>query len=184
VVDAALDRGGRSRSSGNRPGVLSAPSQFTLMPRIGSFAAHQRAPVGHRRTLGLVYDHEPDDVSALGWEDFILQQWESIFFGYRSWAGLRTLGRRWSDLIEAGLGCSPEVADRLVKVAVINGPNRMDGAGDAAATVSGMTEMLARIHGALDDIADLEPGVTATLLKQHAQLLSFIQAQASGPDSR
>jgi MFS family permease len=51
-----------------------------------------------------VYDHDPDDVAVLGWEEFTLQQWESIFFGYRSWAGLRTLGRRWSDLIEAGLG--------------------------------------------------------------------------------
>jgi hypothetical protein len=70
-----------------------------------------------------VYDHDPDDVAVLGWEEFILQQWESIFFGYRSWAGLRTLGRRWSDLIGAGLGCSQEVADRLVNAAVINGPD-------------------------------------------------------------
>jgi hypothetical protein len=70
-----------------------------------------------------VYDHDPDDVAVLGWEEFTLQQWESIFFGYRSWAGLRTLGRRWSDLIEAGLGCSQEVADRLVNAVVINGPN-------------------------------------------------------------
>lgn len=137
---------------------------------------------GCRRTLGLVYDHDPDDVAALGWEDFTLRQWESIFFGYRSWAGLRTLGRRWSDLIEAGLGCSQEVADRLVRAAVINGPDRMDGAEDAAATVSGMTDVLARIPGALSDMADLEPRVTATLLKQHARLLSFIQAQASNAD--
>jgi hypothetical protein len=33
---------------------------------------------------------------------------------------LRTLGRRWSDLIEAGLGCSQEVADRLVNAVVVN----------------------------------------------------------------
>jgi hypothetical protein len=52
-----------------------------------------------------VYDHDPDDVAVLGWEDFIVQLWESIFFGYRSWTGLRTLGRRWSDLIEVGLDC-------------------------------------------------------------------------------
>ena len=129
-----------------------------------------------------MYDHEPDDVSVLGWEDFILEQWESIFFGYRSWAGLRTLGRRWSDLIEAGLGCSPEVADALVSAGVINGPDRINGAGDAAAVVSGMTDVLARIQGALGDVAGLEPGVTATLLKQHARLLSFIRAQASNRD--
>jgi hypothetical protein len=78
-----------------------------------------------------VYDHDPDDVAVLGWEEFTLQQWESIFFGYRSWAGLRTLGRRWSDLIEAGLGCSQEVADRLVNAAVSHQrlERSMDGGG-------------------------------------------------------
>jgi hypothetical protein len=111
------------------------------------------------------------------------RQWEPIFFGYRSWAGLRTLGRRWSDLIEAGLGCSQEVADRLVNAAVINGPNRsMDGVGDAADIVSEMTGVLARIP-APGDRADLKPGVTATLLTRHARLLSFIQAQALGADN-
>jgi hypothetical protein len=127
-----------------------------------------------------VYDHDPDDVAVLGWEEFILQQWESVFFGYRSWAGLRTLGRRWSDLIEAGLGCSQEVADKLVNAAVINDPDAAWTAGDAKAIVSGMTSVLARIPAALSDMADLEPGVTATLLKQHARLLSFIQDQAPG----
>jgi hypothetical protein len=131
-----------------------------------------------------VYDHDPDDVAVLGWEDFIVQLWESIFFGYRSWTGLRTLGRRWSDLIEVGLDCSQQVADRLVNAAVINDPNRfMDGAGDAAAIVSGMTGVLARIPIVLSEMADLEPGVTATLLSQHARLLRFIQAQALGADS-
>jgi hypothetical protein len=131
-----------------------------------------------------VYDHDPAYVAVVGWEEFALRQWESIFFAYRSWAGLRTLGRRWSDLIEAGLGCSQEVADRLVKAAVINGPaHPMDGAGDAAEIVSGMTEVLARIPAALSDMTGLEPGVTATLLKQHARLLTFIQAQALGTDN-
>jgi hypothetical protein len=139
---------------------------------------------GHRRTLGLVYDHDPADVAILGWEEFTLQQWESVFFAYRSWAGLRTLGRRWSDLIEAALGCSQGVADRLVNAAVINGPvHHVDGAGDAADIVNGMIEVLARIPAALSDMADLEPGATATLLKQHARLLTFIQAQALGTDN-
>jgi hypothetical protein len=138
---------------------------------------------GRRRTLGLVYDHDPADVAFLGWEEFTLQQWESIFFAYRSWAGLRTLGRRWSDLVEAALGCSQDVADKLVNAVVINGPARsVDGAGDAADIVHGMTEVLARIPAALGDMAGLEPGVTATLLKQHARLLTFIRAQALGPD--
>jgi hypothetical protein len=130
-----------------------------------------------------VYDHDPHDVALLGWEEFTLRQWESIFSGYRSWTGRRTLGRRWSDLIEAGLGCSQELADRLVNAAVINGPDGdLEGAADAAAIVSGMTDVLARIPAALADMADLEPGLAATLLKQYEHLLSFIRAQAPGPD--
>jgi hypothetical protein len=129
-----------------------------------------------------VYDHDPDDVAVLGWEEFTIRQWESIFFGYRSWAGLRRLGRRWSDLIEVGLGCSQGVADRLVNVAFINDPNRhMDGGGGAADIVSGMTDVLERIPAALSNMADLEPGVSAALLKQHARLLSFIQALGADP---
>ena len=58
-----------------------------------------------------MYDHDPDDIAILGWEEFILRQWELIFTGYRTWTGLRTQGRRWTDLIEAGLGCSQEVAE-------------------------------------------------------------------------
>ena len=130
-----------------------------------------------------MYDHDPDDVAILGWEEFTLRQWESIFASYRSWSGRRTLGRRWSDLIEGGLGCSQELADRLVNAAVINGPDgHLEGATDAAAIVSGMADVLARVPGALADMANLEPGVTATLLKRHEYLLSFIHAQALGPD--
>ena len=130
-----------------------------------------------------MYDHDPDHVAVLGWEEFTLRQWESIFSGYRSWTGRRTLGRRWSDLIEAGLGCSQELADRLVSAAVINGPDgHLEGAGDAAAIVSGMMDVLALIPAALTDIPGLEPGATATLLKRHELLLSFIRTQALGPD--
>jgi hypothetical protein len=131
-----------------------------------------------------VYDHDPDDVAVLGWQEFTLRQWEWIFAGYRSWAGLRRLGRRWSDLIEAGLGCSQDLADRLVNATVINGPGgRLEGAADAAGIVSAMTDVLDLIPTALTDVADLEPGVTAALLKRHARLLSFIHAQALGQEN-
>lgn len=129
-----------------------------------------------------MYDHDLDDVAVLGWEEFILRQWESLFIGYRSWAGLRTLGRRWSDLIEAGLGCSQDVADRLVNAVVINGPDRhLEGTADAVAIVSAMTDVLADIPAALAGMADLKPAAVTMLIKQHAQLLSFIHAQALGP---
>jgi hypothetical protein len=47
-----------------------------------------------------VYDHDLQEVEELGWEEFIARQWDSIFVGYRTWSGMRTTARRWSDLIE------------------------------------------------------------------------------------
>ena len=126
----------------------------------------------------IVYDHDPEDVVALGWEAFILQLWESIFLGYRSWAGLRTLGRRWSDLIEAGLGCSQEVADTLVRALVIRGPDRrIEGETSAPAIVAGMMDVLEGVPLVLTSAQGLSPDACATLLAGHTRLLDFISAQ-------
>jgi hypothetical protein len=131
----------------------------------------------------LVYDHDLEEVTNLGWDDFIVRQWESIFVGYRSWTGLRTICRRWSDLIEIGLGCSQDIADRLVKAEIINRTDRgLEGAADARAVLSGMVGVLADVWADLADMRELEPHVSARLLDQHARLLSFVQAQAFGQD--
>jgi hypothetical protein len=131
-----------------------------------------------------VYDHDPAEVAELGWAEFILRQWESIFTGYRSWTGLRTLGRRWSDLIEAGLGCSPDVADELVNATIIRGPDRnLEGAADPTAVVSGMTKALADMPAALAGLPGLDPAAIDGLRQQHARLLSFIETQTAGPDN-
>jgi len=131
-----------------------------------------------------VYDHDPDEVAELGWEEFILRQWELIFTGYRTWTGLRTQGRRWTDLIEAGLGCSQEIAEELVSATVIRGPDRnLEGTRDPAAVVSGMTAALADMPAALADTPGLASAAIGELLSQHARLLSFIEAEATGPDS-
>ncbi len=71
-----------------------------------------------------MYDHDPEDVDVLGWDEFIARQWESIFAGYRTGSGLRRTGRRWSDLIQAGLGCPQEIADMLVRSQVIDRVDR------------------------------------------------------------
>ena len=131
-----------------------------------------------------MYDHDPDEVAELGWEEFILRQWELIFTGYRTWTGLRTQGRRWTDLIEAGLGCSQEIAEELVSATVIRGPDRnLEGTRDPAAVVSGMTAALADMPAALADTPGLASAAIGELLSQHARLLSFIEAEATGPDS-
>jgi hypothetical protein len=126
-----------------------------------------------------VYDHDPDDLADLGWEEFVLRQWESIFIGYRSWSGLRKMGRRWSDLVEAGLGCSQDMADHLVRDTVIHGPDRrLEGAADAGFVIRGMVGVLADMQEALASMEGLEPGAVASLREQHARLLAVISAEA------
>jgi hypothetical protein len=130
-----------------------------------------------------VYDHDPEDVESLGWEEFIARQWEWIFTGYRSWTGLRRMGRRWCDLIEAGLGCAPELADELVRAEVIDRPDRdLEGAADARAVVTGMASVLADVGADLAEMTGLGPELTARLVEQHAKLMSFIRSSAFGHD--
>jgi hypothetical protein len=130
-----------------------------------------------------VYDHDPEEVESLGWEEFIARQWESIFAGYRSWTGLRRMGRRWSDLLEAGLGCSQDLADQLVRAQVIDRPDRdLEGAGDARAVVTGMTAVVADVRADLAELGEQDPELSARLLDQHARLMSFIRVCAFGRD--
>lgn len=131
---------------------------------------------------GRVYDHDLQEVEELGWEEFIARQWDSIFVGYRTWSGMRTTARRWSDLIEAGLGCSKEIADHLVQAEIIGGADRgLEGA-DAAAVVSGMVAVVADLRADLAEMNGLDPAATARLLDQHARLLSFLRSYALGED--
>ena len=119
----------------------------------------------------------------LGWDEFIARQWESIFAGYRSWVGLRRMGRRWSDLLEAGLGCSQEIADRLVKGGLIDGQDRdLQEGTDAQFVVSGMIGVLTDIRAGLAGMAELGPEVLSGLLARHARLLGFIRAVALARD--
>lgn len=129
-----------------------------------------------------MYDHDFSEVEQLGWEEFIARQWESIFVGYRSWTGLRTMGRRWSDFIEVGLGCSPGMANHLVRSSLIYGEDHgLPQRTDARAVVSGMIWVLADLRSDLAGIAEQEPEMSIRLLDRHARLLSFIR-DAFGPN--
>jgi hypothetical protein len=134
-----------------------------------------------------VYDHDPEEVEDLGWEKFITRQWESIFIGYsRRWTGLRTMARRWSDLIEIGLGCSQDMADLLVQAQIINAPDRgLESARDAGAVVAGMIGVLADVRTELIELAGFDQfgqfgreDVTV-LLDQHARLFGFLRASTA-----
>jgi hypothetical protein len=127
----------------------------------------------------VVYDHDAADVTRLGWEEFVLRQWESIFTGYRSWAGLRLMGRRWADLLEAGLDCSQDLADRLVRDQIVYGPDWQLGPADATSVLSRMFGALAAIRNQLDELGrfgDLAPGEAVRLLDQHTRLAVAVGA--------
>ena len=130
-----------------------------------------------------MYDHDLEDLVALGWEEFIARQWESIFAGYRTRAGLRRICRRWSDLLEVGLGCSQELADLLVRREIIDRADRdLEGVTDAAALVAGMATLVADVRADLEELEQVQPGQAATLLAAHARLLAFLRVYAFGDD--
>jgi len=127
-----------------------------------------------------VYDHDLEEVTALGWEEFIARQWESIFIGYRSNAGLRRICRRWSDLLEVGLGCPQDVADLLVRNEIVDRADRdLESITDAGNLVAGMATVLADVRTDLLELDEAPDG----LLDSHARLVGFIRAYAFGPDA-
>jgi hypothetical protein len=129
----------------------------------------------------LVYEHDPDEVEVLGWEEFIARQWESIFIGYRSWVGRRSMGRRWSDLFEAGLSCSQEIAGRLARAEIMDRADRdLEGAAaNVEALVSGMIGVVAALRADLVEMGELGADLSGEILDQHTRLLSFVRAYAS-----
>jgi hypothetical protein len=140
-------------------------------------------PEAAAHSLAHVYDHDPEDVTALGWEEFIARQWESIFAGYRSKTGLRKVGRRWSDLLEAGLGCPQDVADLLVRKEIIDRADRdLEGAPDADGLVTGMLAVLADVRADLLEVPGTPDGA-AGLLEAHTRLLTFVRGYALGLDA-
>jgi hypothetical protein len=128
-----------------------------------------------------VYDHDPGEVAELGWAEFISRQWDNIFTGYRTGRGRRLLCRRWADLFEAGLGCSPQLADELVRAEVLDRADRdLEGIRNPGALVTGMARLVADARRDLIELAELgdasaqRPG----LLDRHAELVAFLREYA------
>lgn len=129
----------------------------------------------------LVYEHDPDEVEALGWEEFIARQWESIFVGYRSWVGRRSLFRRWSDLFEVGLGCSQETASRLARTEIMDRADHdLEDAANVEALLSGMIDVVAGLRDDLAEMGGQESGLSGEIFDRHARLLSFVRVEAPG----
>jgi hypothetical protein len=131
-----------------------------------------------------VYDSDPDDVERLGWEEFVTRQWEAIFVGYRSSAGLRATCRRWSDLLEAGLRCSQEVADLLVRAEILQRADRdLEGTRDVGKLLAGMDQVLADVRLDLTEMSEVAPEQLDGLLRQQARLRALARRLAFGTDA-
>ena len=127
-----------------------------------------------------MYDHDDEDVDALGWDEFIARQWESIFAGYRTGRGIRKIGRRWCDLMQAGLGCSQEMADLLVRSQIVGRVDRdLEGRADSQSILAGMYQALADMRTDLTEM--IEEGLAAAgLLDHHARLLATAHSYVYG----
>src|SRR5215469_13730494 len=125
-----------------------------------------------------MYDHDREDIDVLGWEEFILRQWESIFLGYQRTTAVRTVGRRWCDLIEVGIGCSQDIADELVRNEIIEREDRtMAGARTSTALLEEMTGVLEDLADALIRMPQIPPEQLADLLRQQARLVRVVTGE-------
>jgi hypothetical protein len=123
-----------------------------------------------------VYDNDLADIEEIGWDRFIYGAWEAIFLGYRSFGGIRSIGRRWSDLLQAGLGCSQEVADRLVRDQVIVREDRdLMAIKDPQRVMAAMAAVLADIGSELGELAGITPADQERLLAAHQRLTEFLR---------
>lgn len=131
-----------------------------------------------------MYDHDREDIDVLGWEEFILRQWESIFLGYRHITGVRVVGRRWCDLIEAGIGCSQDIADELVRNEIIEREDRtLASARNSTALLDEMTEVLEGLAEALTRMSQIPADELADLLKRHALLVRVVIGEPASASS-
>jgi hypothetical protein len=130
-----------------------------------------------------VYYGDTADIEELGWDRFISGAWETIFVDYRSTAGIRSICRRWSDLLQAGLGCSQEVADELVRTQVMMRQDRdLMTIRDPVELLAAMDDVLADIGAELPDLDEVRPAERGDLIAAHRELRGFLRDNFLGPD--
>ena len=129
-----------------------------------------------------MYYGDSTDIEELGRDRFVSDTWEAIFVGYGSTAGIRSICRRWSDLLQAGLGCSQDVADELVRGQVMLRQDRdLMTIRDAERRMQAMDEVLADIGADLADLDEISPADRAILMAAHRELRRFLRDGYLGP---
>jgi len=123
-----------------------------------------------------VYDHDQGELEDLGWEEFIRRQWDAVYTAYRTGRGRRTLCRGWADLLEAGLDCTQDLADALVRTEILDRADRdLEGIADPRELVTGMSQLIADVRADLLDFGPEELGPALSgLLDQQAALQNFL----------
>jgi len=125
-----------------------------------------------------VYENDLADIEEIGWDRFVEGAWEAIFLAYRSFDGIRSIGRHWSDLLQGGLGCSQEIADSLVHDQVIIREDRdLMAIRDAGRLMAAMSEILADMGSQLAELPMVSPADRDRLLTAHAALTDHLQAK-------
>jgi hypothetical protein len=123
-----------------------------------------------------MYENDPADIAEIGWERFVTGIWESIFVGYQTGRGVRTLGRRWSDLLQAGLDCSEDLADELVRLEIVQ---REDRAAlrrrDPLDLLAAMDDILADMGADLTEMDYVRPAERAELTAGLARLRGLLR---------
>jgi hypothetical protein len=131
-----------------------------------------------------VYDSTPADIAEIGWDRFITDAWTQIFVGYRSLTAIRVLGRRWSDLLQAGLSCPREIADELVRAEVVLPQGRdLMSIRDPEELLAAMDEVLADMGADLAETAEIPPADRDRLVASHRDLRAFLRASFLGADA-
>jgi hypothetical protein len=132
-----------------------------------------------------VYDHDPGELADLGWEEFLRRQWDAVYTAYRTGRGRRTLCRGWADLLEAGLDCSQDLADLLVRAEILDRADRdLEGTADPRALVTGMSRVIADVRIDLFELGPEELGPALRgLLDRHAALQDFLRDYAFVEDT-
>ncbi len=131
-----------------------------------------------------MYENDPADLAEIGWEKFVTGIWESIFVGYQTGRGVRTLGRRWSDLLQAGTGCSEELADELVRLEIVQREDRVTlRRRNPLELLDAMDSILADMGEDLAEAEDVRPSERAQLVAGLARLRGFLRESAADAEA-
>jgi hypothetical protein len=128
-----------------------------------------------------MYGYSEGDLEELGWDRFVTDAWQSIFVGYRRFTTIRTLARRWSDLLQGGIGCTEELADELVRIEIMMYESRAAlPSRDPMFVLDAMDDVLADMGADLAAVEWIRPDDREQLVARLARLRAFVRELAVG----